>query len=357
MTMLRRVALAMATLVSVVALPSCEHEPPPASAAEHRVLLERPPVEVALWFVHRYPSYFKSGERRIDEWLAKLDPREREFVLAMGQTLAWAWVEHELARFTATDPVGVAEQASVVVRRKTLNQLELNFEPLAERDHVEMAAFIGDPRFFDAVFARLVRGASNCEGQNHLLAVLIDSALEPDRVWQPRIDVRFIDVPGHNLVRVSGPPLAQPVFVDAWSNLPPFSVDPDRASAVPDVREFGDPPPRLIPDRRGRPPGPPDWYARALGEHVHMAPGRHAPQVPVDLAIAPPDLSAASLARMRDPWRVYMLARVLHIYDDPRATELYQFVLDHHCDGRKRQRAYVCVAAGLLIERAAAGPA
>src|SRR5690606_24752818 len=65
MTMLRRIALAMATLASVVALPSCEHEPPPASAAEHRVLLERPPVEVALWFVHRYPSYFKSGERRI----------------------------------------------------------------------------------------------------------------------------------------------------------------------------------------------------------------------------------------------------------------------------------------------------
>ena len=220
--------------------------------ASYRVAYEEPTVEAALWFVLRYPEYFTSGEGEgLGAWLDGLEPSEREFVVAMGTSLAWAWVEHELEGFEGQTPLDLAVDASVVVRHKTLNQLEVPLEPHAKREQIEMLAYAGDSCFAAGVFARLLRGASNCEGQNHLVALLLDAALEGRD-----IDAYLVGVPGgHDITRMSGPGLAQPVFVDAWANLPPFTIDPGRHREAPLLQELGDVPEVLIPRMASATPG------------------------------------------------------------------------------------------------------
>jgi hypothetical protein len=324
---------------------------PPEPAVPHRVELDVPPVEAALWFVARYPEYFTSGEDGFATWLASLDVRDREFVLAMGQTLAWAWVEHELASFVAHEPDGLAREAIGVVRRKTLNQLEVNLEPLGERERMSLLAYVGDAHFADGVFARLVRGASNCEGQNHLLALLLDAGFESTE-WGRELDADMAGIEsGHELVRVSGHPLAQPMFVDAWANLPPFTVDDSKPHAAPLLAELGDPPARLIPGFPARPPEPSSWYAKTQSTRITVVPERDAPTMPVSLEVRAPALDPDSLARIDDPWQLYLYARVLHLYDDPRAEQLYVNLLERHCTEHGWRRIYVCATSMQLFKR------
>lgn len=337
--------LAASTAVAVVLLARRE-PPPPEPEVPHRVELDVPPVEAALWFVHRYPEYFTSGEDGFAIWLESLDARDREFVLAMGQTLAWAWIEHELSHFAESDIDGRAREAISVVRRKTLNQLEVNLEPLGEWEKMSLLAYVGDPHFADAVFARLVRGASNCEGQNHLLALLLEAALESEQL---EADLAGIEN-GHELVRVTGSTLAQPMFVDAWSNLPPFCVDPSKPHAAPLLAEFGDPPPRVLDGFPARPPQPASWYAKTQSTRIAVLPDRRAPTKPVSLEVRAPSLDMADLERA-EPWRIYLYARVLHLYDDPRARELYEYLLERECSEHGWQRIYVCATSMQLRKR------
>jgi hypothetical protein len=350
----RRIAALAGALAGLVLLVLViVSRPAPRPPAEHfRVELERPALESALWFVDRYPEYFTSGEQGLGTWLDELEPREREFVVAMAQTLTWTWVEHELAKLEAGTVEELARAAIVVVRRKTLNQLELNLDHYGEVEGIEFSAYIGEPDFAAGVFARLVRGASNCEGQNHLLALLLDTALEPDVAWRPKIAAEMAGVPdGHELVRVFGLPLAQAIFVDAWSNLPAFAVDPSRPADAPLLTELGERPPPVVPGFAARAPYPAALYADSEGVAIELLPGREAPRKPLSLEVRAPPLDEASLAQIDDPWRLYLLARVLHLYDDPRAEALYRLVLEHHCDYLGRPRTFVCAAAALFLDR------
>jgi hypothetical protein len=354
MTPFRRtawIAAMLATVTVVVAAIALRQPQPSDPAVPHRVELDVPPVEAALWFVARYPEYFTSGEDGFATWLESLDPRDREFVLAMGQTLAWAWVEHELSSFVEHDPEGLAREAIVVIRHKTLNQLEVGLEPLGEAEHMSLLAYLGDEHFSDGVFARLVRGASNCDGQNHLLALLLDTALETVDGGSG-LDADMVGIPnGHELVRVSGPTLAQPMFVDAWSNLAPFTVDSSKPRVAPLLAELEDPPARLLPDFPARPPQPSSWYAQTESSRIVVLPERDAPSKPVSLLVRAPALDPASLAHIDDPWRLYLYARVLHLYDDPRASELYQQLVERHCDEQNWRRMYVCATSVRLRKR------
>ncbi|HLT40700.1 MAG TPA: hypothetical protein VK034_30700 [Enhygromyxa sp.] len=344
-----RAAAPVTGLLGLILLlgPDRPHELP----EHYRVELEVPPVDAALWFAARYPQYFMSGETGLRSWLDGLDPRDRLFVLAMAQTLTWAWVEHELDAFEQRELTGLVDEAITAVRLETLNQLDLNADQFPEMADIEIAAHYGDPQFADGVFARLVRGISNCEGQNHLVALLLDSALEPSAAWLPGIDASMVGVPKHDLVRLSGPMLAQPIYVDAWSNLPAFTVDPSQPGAAPSLAELGDPPPPVVADVAGRAPLAVEFYANSQGTTIVLLPERHAPTKRVSLRVRAPALDRASLARIDDPWRVYLYARILHIYDDPRATDMYQFVLDHHCDSSPPPRTFICIATALLLKR------
>lgn len=318
--------------------------------ASYRVAYEQPTVEAALWFVLRYPDYVLSGEGEgLGAWLDGLEPGEREFVVAMGTSLAWAWVEHELEHFEGRTPVDLAVEASVLVRHKTLNQLEVPLEPHAQREQLDMLAYAGDPHFATGVLARLLRGASNCEGQNHLVALLLDAALESrgDR----EIDAELVGVPGgHDITRMSGPGLAQPVFVDAWANLPPFSIDPGRHREAPLLQELGDVPEVLIPRMASATPRPAEAYEGLLSEGIVMVPERGASSAPVSLEIRAPKLGRGFYERV-DVWELYLVARVLHVYDDPRAVEAYAYLLDYRCVDEQAQRSFVCMAGARFHRR------
>lgn len=343
-------ALAVA-LTGIIGLMIVRAARPSQPVTHYQVALEVPAKDAALWFVARYPKYFTSGEQGLEAWLGTLHERDREFVVAMGQTLAWAWIEHELAGFHDRDLEGLARESTVAVRRKTLNQLELDIESLAETEGVDLLAYIGDPMFSAGIFARLVRGASNCEGQNHLIAVLLESALDSNEGWMPapKVDMAGLSI-HHDIAIVTGPTLAQPVYVDGWGNLPAFTVDPSLPHAAPLLGDLGDPPAEVLPGFAGRSPAAAEVYAEASVAHVEVLPPRNAPTKAVDLEVRAPVLDAAYLAKVKSPWQLYLFARVLHLYDDPRAAELYQLVLDRHCrDPRSRHRIYVCVASALFL--------
>lgn len=309
----------------------------------HRVALQLEPVDAALWFASRYPTYFTSGEAGLQAWLDQLPPPEREFVLAISQTLAWAWLEHELARVPATtthELEPLARAASLLVRGETLNQLEVSPIHYPELAGVQLDAYDGDPAFAAGVFARLVRGVSNCEGQNHLVALLIDAGIEDmgmaARLLHPR--VLMIGVVDHELVRVEG---TRPLYVDAWSNLVPFTIADEQLDA-PLVIDA------LAPDLAGWDPRPAAAYVEPHGRFVAMITPRDATTKPVDLVMRPPALDEAGLARIRDPMRLYLYARILDVFDDPRAEGVYRWLLDHHCP--PRARVFVCDAALALTD-------
>ncbi|MFV8754826.1 hypothetical protein ACNOYE_30130 [Nannocystaceae bacterium ST9] len=341
-----RIALFAAVLVALAslafALVRLSADPPPTHDMHRhfRVELDVPPVEAALWFAAHYPKYFTSGEAGLDAWLDGLAPNNRDFVLALGQTLTWAWVEHELAGFESEDPKGLAREATVAIRHETLNQLELNVAHFPDVAGIEFNAWVGDPGFAGEVFARLIRGVSNCEGQNHLVAILLDTALESKVLGVPGIDALMIGIePGHELVRLRGPTLEQAIYVDAWSNLPPFTLD--------SLASLGDSPPPVVPGVASRPPFSASIYAEASETRIEPLSDRHAPTRTVDLEIRAPALDEASLAKLEDPWKLYLYARILHVYDDPRAGDLYRMVLARHCESRR----FVCEASRLLLER------
>lgn len=340
----RRVAPIVALVALILLMGRTMHESP----KRYRVQIDVPPVEAALWFAARYPQYFTSGETGLEQWLDDLPTRDRVFVLAMSQTLAWAWVDHEIESFREQEPNGLAREVTLVTRRKTLNQLEISVEDYTEQEGVEFNAYIGDPLFSAGVFARLVRGASNCEGQNHLAALLLETALEDS---YPGIEADMVGVPSHDLVRLSGSTLGQPIYVDAWSNLPAFTVDPTEPADAPLLSELGDPPPPVMLRAASQAPFTAEEYDEGISVPVVLQPERDAPTIPVSLKIRVPKLDQASLARIEDPWRIYLYARILHIYDDPRAADLYRFLLERHCADKKPPRPFVCDAATALLER------
>lgn len=340
----RRLALLAAALLGLVAIAVTvavvADDPPTHDMHEDfHVQLDLPPVEAALWFAARYPEYFISGEAGLGPWLDGLDPRDRDFVIAMGQTLTWAWIEHEIAGFDSRDPSGLAREATTVIRLETLNQLDLNVEHHPDVEGIEFNAYLGDPEFAAGTFARLVRGVSNCEGQNHLLALLLDTALEP------RVDATMAGVPsGHELVRLQGPTLEQAIYVDAWSNLPAFTLD--------SLAELGESPQPVVPGLPGKPAFAASIYAESTSTPIALLSKRDAPTKPVDLDVRAPALDEVSLSRVEDPWQLYLFARILHIYDDPRAPDLYRLLLERHCDDRPRVRkTFVCAASIALLER------
>ena len=352
----RRIAVFAAALAGIAAVVSPLWRPPAQEPPDHfRVELQASALDSALWFVARYPEYFTTGEAGLLPWLDSLDPRDRVFVLAMAQTLAWTWFEHESDQFASTQPVDLAREASLAIRAKALSQLDVNFGEAETVEGLDLWATITEPEFAPGVFARLVRGATNCEGYAHLLAVLLDVALDARQDgpwWRPKLRSDITGLHGHNLAMVHGPELAQPIFVDAWSNLPPFCYDRSRpATAIPlaELAQHGP----LIEGDPGREPSPAPEYARAGPIIIDLVPERDAPTLPVALRVEAPSLDADSLARIDDPWRVFLFARVLQLYDDPRAAEVYAHLLARHCEGLRGLRPYPCMIAMTFRDRGA----
>ncbi len=190
------------------------------------------------------------------------------------------------------------------------------------------------------------------EGQNHLLAVLLEAGLDPGVAPLPKITVRMSGTEAnHELVRLDGPTLAQPIYVDAWSNLPPSTLDPTQPGAAPSLTSLGSSPPKVVPGAAGRAPFDARIYAEGDVLAIPPLSPRKAPTKPVDLDLRAPALDPASLTREQNPWKLYLYARILHVFDDPRAAELYRMVIERECGKRKGPRPFRCAASTLLLQR------
>jgi len=356
----RHAALALAAVGVVAGGVALALRPTPPAPERYRVELQTTPLDTALWFVDRFPAYFLSGEDGLGEYLDRLDPRDREYVLAQAQTLLWTWIEHELAALTVAepppdDPEALANACAAAVRRETLNQLEFNVGPEEDPELPALNTHVEHPMFTAGVFARLVRGGTNCEGQNHLVALLLGASVEPPLAWTPHLETRMVGVDRHVLVALDGPRASQPLYVDAWSNLASFCLDPSAPRMAPTFSERGGPQ-ALIPGFVGRAPRPSAEYAAAQRRARPISPDRHAPTKAVDLDIRAPSLDDARLDRIDDPWRLYLYARVLDLYDDPRAGPLYRRIRARHCEAWPARRGFVCVASAIFLARQTALP-
>lgn len=308
----------------------------------HRVPLDVPPVDAALWFVDTYPGYFANGEGGVSKWAATLPEAEREYALGLAQTLVWEWVERETAAYEANgeDLDALGREAITSIREKTLNQLDMNFHDYEEE--TPLWAERRDPDFTEGIFARLVRGASNCDGQNHLLELLLDTWVESKLVGTRS---------GHKLVRLEELSDGQPVFMDAWSNFPPLRLRPEGETGFETVGR-GAWEPSLVVERAAKHEAePPANYRASGGRPIEIRPARDIPALGERLTVPPPVIELASYEEEVDPWRLYLRARVLHIFDDPRAGMLYQDLIARACEPDDGPAPFECVAAPQLLAR------
>ncbi len=171
--------------------------------------LEQLPLSAALDYVHRHPEYFIADPAA--EVIRGEPPRGADAEL--DRHLAGDWVARQLA--TGYRGVDVDDRISWAHR-----SVELTQEALVSQRSPEIFKLAGDctcdPGFSDAAFARLVRGFSNCDGVNHVLAMLLFRR-------EPKTRLRHLDL-GHNSDPYSGHTLAvmpgrrEPIFVDAWAD-------------------------------------------------------------------------------------------------------------------------------------------
>lgn len=347
----RWAAAAAAVLALVAALLLRRREPPPAL---YRVDPGVPAIDAALWLVDRYPGYFDGVEG--DEFAAfsaQVPAHERAFVLSLAHHLAWVWVEREAAAIFRE--AGGAENLSLGtlgraatrrIRDQTLNQLEISIHDGLERT----AANIDEPHYLGGVFSRLVRGLSNCEGQNHFLLLIVDAILGPRGAR-----VAWTRTAEHTLVEVTMPGASAPIYFDAWSNLPPYvladrSDDPSVLTHAAIVADQ----PFVVPGRRGRIHERPDRLHSAGRPWERLVHPRELPPwpgpPPAGIEIRRPVIDLARARTTDDIRRLFFAARVLHLFGEIEAAiPIYQ-VIDARCPDHPPGDDYVCPSTRLYLD-------
>jgi len=162
--------------------------------------------------IEQEPSYFFLPH---DIWLAGRGAEVGARVAATGERFIAAWrgtVGASLKK-NHPEPLDRCRAAVAFVRRLMVSQLRLPLGPEDMPCHQ-------DRGFHDHTVARLLGGASNCEGFNQLLALLLSAT---------GLDARLLDTlkpDPHSLCVVFLGGDTQPLFADAWSRVALFSLEP-----------------------------------------------------------------------------------------------------------------------------------
>lgn len=268
------------------------------------------PLSAALDYVYRHPEYVIADPDA--ELLASAQPTDDDAEL--DRHLAGDWVartlaEHGLDDPNAIDSISWAQQAVAITRETLLSQRDPELYLLAD----DCAC---DKHFDDTTFARLVRGFSNCDGVNHLAALLLHAR-------EPKIRLRHLDSPSHDNDHTIAvmPGDDGSIFVDAWADFGLMVLSDDVAPGVTTYDEL-------------EPPDEPTHggiYPRDAYEHTRRLPraemffGLRHPEGP-DLTIP------AALPPIRDARDAYLRGRVFELYGlRDEALPLYQQAADMSC--------------------------
>lgn len=295
---------------------SCQEEPP----------LDQLPLSVALDYVQQHPEYILANP---DDHEVVYGEMPRGADAKLDRRLAGDWVARTLLEYSEAD---VAERLrwarrSVELTRETI---------LSQRDpgiYVAADDCVCERRFSDAAFARLVRGMSNCDGVNHVLAMLL-ARREPDtRMYHLGDDSTGF---GHTLAVIPGRDAR--IFVDAWADFGLMVLSKSAAQGVPTWDEVAR---GVVLDDAGLYAS--EHYERS--KRVRKIELEYGPRhdEPSDITI-PSDLPPITDARS-----AYLRARVFDLYGLEReALPLYDQAADMACGDPE---AAVCQLATVFAAR------
>jgi hypothetical protein len=293
------ISFALALFASAPLL-SCQEEP----------VLDQLPLSAALDYVQRHPEYILANPEDHEIIHGEL-PRGDDAEL--DRRLAGDWVARTMLDYSdadVADRLRWARRSVEITRTTMLSQRSPGMEVLADD-------CVCERRFSDAAFARLVRGFSNCDGINHVLAMLL-SQREPDTRMHHLGDSSDVDF-GHTLAVMPGHD--GPIFVDAWADFGLMVLAKSTARGVPTWDEIT---PSDAPDLAGRYAR--DYYERS--KRVRKTELDYGPRhdQPADTTI-PSDLPPITDARS-----AYLRARVFDLYGLEReALPLYEQAADMAC--------------------------
>ena len=170
-------------------------------------LLVRAPPSVALWLVNNHTGFFR---QTYEAWSADKPLLTRLLVRGLAYKLSRDWVTQAERAVRATG-MGTMEQ-TVLAARSELNTVFLN-----QRD-------VRHPPLDLSTYARLVYGLGWCDGQNHLMALLLGEFF--DDVTTFALYDRATGLSPHSTVSIVQN--GKRVYADAWSKVPLMVMDEDR---------------------------------------------------------------------------------------------------------------------------------
>jgi len=265
---------------------------------------EQLPLDAALRYVYEHPEYVIADPDSDVMVGVRPDPEQAE----LDRHLAGDWVARQLVSYSAADEadkISWARRSVEIVREVMLSQREPGL-------FLDSDDCLCDEGFSDGAFARLVRGFSNCDGVNGVLAMLL-------LVRMPQVELRHLDGVdnGHSLVAL--PRARGLVFIDAWADFGLMAL----AEAPVGVLDYAELAPLSVDDA--------GFYEREDYEQSQPDPdvdlffGGHDPK---------PDLRVLdTLPPIRDARDAYLRARVLDLYGlELVARPWYEQAIEMSCE-------------------------
>jgi hypothetical protein len=293
-------------------------------------VLDQLPLSAALDYVQRHPEYVLADPLDV-ELIDSERPSRKDAEL--DQHLAGDWIARQLPEYSeadVADPIRWARRSVEITRDTMVSQRHPGI-------YMDINDCVCERGFDDAVFAHLVRGISNCDGMNHVLAMLL-------HVREPDTRLHHLLVPGdggspngHTLAVMPGDDGS--VFVDAWAD---FGVMVLSESAAPGVPTWDELMTTGTTDEQG-------FYAR---EHYEQS--DRVRKTGLDYGrrhVAGPDLSIPSdLPPITNARDAYLRARVFDLYGlEDEALSLYEQAAEMAC---VNPNATVCQLARVFLARA-----
>ena len=261
-------------------------------------------MDTALHYVYEHPEYVIADPSSDVMVGVRPEPEQAE----LDRHLAGDWVARQQVSYSAADE---ADEISWARRSVAIVQ-EVMFSQLEPGIYLDADDCSCDEGFDGGAFARLVRGFSNCDGVNGLLAMLL-------LVRMPQVELHHLDGTdnGHSLAVL--PRGRGPVFIDAWADFGLMAL----SKAPAGVQDYAELAPVSVDDA--------GFYERETYEQSQRDPnidlyfGAHDPR---------PDLRVLdTLPPIRDARDAYLRARVLDLYGlGDVAQPLYEQAIEMSCE-------------------------
>ena len=285
---------------------------PVERAVVHRLTRPRPepfdtPRAAAAYLVERHDDYFLPGRAAFEK---RVETGERERVAQLDALLTHHVVSSWSAELERThrEPLARVRAAVALVRGLTVNQHQVRGE-LRESAH--------DDDFERTTFARLLRGFVSCEGQNHLLGLLLVPFFDAVHLFDA-LDPATGRSP-HALVQVHA--AGGSFFADAWARQPCFHVATRKEPGL-----FGTPELALLYEPEAAPHPELGLLPRAFYEHGEALPALAWPRAPSD---EPSFLREPLTPAPATAWRSVMRVRARHVLGRPeRIDQAYGALLE-----------------------------